>query len=105
MDYMQFLIIALGIYGIFRGIRILTTGKLPEREEARLGDLTENGLRRYKMLSAMMNIVAGVIVIGIGIGRILNLFDPDLFKIIALAALVILVVVFVVIRNSCKNVK
>ena len=105
MDYLQFLFIALGIFGIFRGIRILTTGKLSEREEARLGDFTENGLRKYKLLSAGMNIAAGVIVIGIGIVRILNLLDPGLFRIIVLAVLVVLIVIFVVIRNSCKNMK
>ena len=105
MNYSGLLFIVLGIFGIFRGIRILTTGKIPEREEARLGDLSENGLRKYKLLSVFMNIAAGVILIGFCIARFLNLLDPGLLRIIMLAALVILIVIFVIMRNSCKNTK
>ena len=104
-QYGQYVCMLIGIYCIFRGVMILVTGKLSEREEARLGEISENGLRKYKMLTAVINIVSGVIVSGVVALRLLNLIDPNVFRIILLAALVVLLVSYVFLRNSCKNTK
>ena len=105
LDYTQILIMVLGALCIGRGIMVLFTGKLGEREAARLRNLSENGIRRYKLLSAVNNILGGVVVIGAGVVRMLNLVDRNLYRIILLAILVVMVVVYVIIWNSCKNAK
>lgn len=102
-DFSQIVLLVLGVYCIFRGIMLLLNGKLSEREEASLKGCSEKGLKRYMLLSAMMNIVGGIVVIGISLVRMLNLIEPNLFRIIALAVLAVMVLVYVLIRRSCKT--
>ena len=101
----QYIFIALGIYCIVRGIITLTSGRLTAREEAKLGDYSENGARRYKMLSAVTNLLGGVLVIAISVLKILGYFEGNLFRIIALILVAALVVGYILIRNSCKNIQ
>jgi len=102
-DPWEIVIIIMGIYTIVRGIMILTTGKLGEREEAGLRGYSAEGIRRYKMLSAGMNIFGGLVVIVFSVIRMFNLIDPNVYRILVLVALVVMVVIYVVIRKSCKN--
>ena len=105
IQFTQIMVIVIGIYCFFRGILTLATGKIPEREEARLGSLTENGLKKYKLLSAVMNIIGGVFITVIFVVRMLNLIEMNTFRMIALAILAVMIVAYVLIRNSCKNTK
>ncbi len=104
-NYSYIFLIAMGIYCIFRGVMLLITGKLQPREEAGLRGFSENGIRKYKILSAVMNIVGGVLVILITVVKLLNLVDRGVFVIAALAIIVVMLVVYFLIRNSCKNAK
>ena len=101
----QYIFIALGIYCIARGIITLTSGRLTAREEAKLGDYSENGARRYKMLSAVTNLLGGVFVIVVSVLKIFGILKGNLFRVIALVIVAALVVVYILVRNSCKNIK
>ena len=101
----QYICIALGIYCIARGIMTLTTGRLSSREEAKLSEYSENGARKFKMLSAVSNLLGGLFVIVISILRILGLIEGNMFKIIALVIIAVLVVVYILLLNSCKKMK
>ena len=98
-------LILMGIYCVYRGVMLLMTGKLQQREEARLHGFSENGIRRYKMLSAVMNLVGGLLVIGIAVIKMLNLVDLTVFRIIALVVIAVMLIIYLMIRNSCKNMK
>lgn len=102
-DYGQFLFIAIGIACVVKGVITITTGKMPEREMMRLSDFSENGLRKYKILSSVMNIVGGLLCVAVSVIKMFNLVDSFIFKIVVIAILVVMVVVYVIIRNSCKK--
>ena len=101
----EYIFIALGIYCIIRGIITLTTGRLTAVEEAKMHEYSDNGARRYKMLSAVSNLLGGVLVIVISVLKIFDLLKGNMFRIIALVIVAALVVVYILIRNSCKNMK
>ena len=103
--FSEYLFIAIGVYCIVRGFMTLTTGNLPASEEARLRGYSENGIRKYKMLSAVTNLIGGVIVIAISVLKLLNLIQSDMLRIILVIILVIMVVVYILLRKSCKNTK
>ena len=105
IDFSQIVIIILGIYCLYRGFITLTTGKLTEREEAKLRDFSANGVKRYKMLNAVMNLIGGVLVLVISVVRMLNLVNQDIFRIVALALIVVLLLVYFLVWKSCKNAK
>ena len=102
-NYGQFLFIAIGIACVVKGVITITTGKVPEREMMRLKDFSENGLRKYKMLSSVMNIVGGLFCVAVSVIKMLQLVDPFIFKLVAIAILVVMIIVYIVIRNSCKK--
>ena len=104
-QYGQYFYIALGIYCIVRGIITLTTGRLTAGEEAKLSEYSKNGARRYKMLSAVSNLLGGVFVIVVSVLKIFGILKGNLFRVIALVIVAALVVVYILIRNSCKNIK
>ena len=105
VDYSFIAFIVVGIYIIFRGVTTLTTGKLHPREEAGLHEFSENGIRRFKLLSAVTNILGGLLVIGIAVAKLLNLVDRNVLCIGTLAILAVMLVAYFLIRNSCKNLK
>ena len=104
-DSMPFFSIAIGAFIIFRGVMTLTTGKINPREEAGLQGFSENGIRRYKILSAVTNILGGLVVIAISVVRLLDLVDRRVLGAVVLAILAVMIVAYVLIRNSCKNVE
>jgi protein-S-isoprenylcysteine O-methyltransferase Ste14 len=104
-NFSQYLIAALGLFTLARGIMILFTGKLGEREMARLRGFSENGIKKYKMLSAIMNIVGGLFVIAITVVKVMNLVERNLFIVIVLAVLAVMLAVYYFIWKSCKNAK
>ena len=101
----EYIFIALGIYCIVRGIITLTTGRLTASEEAKMREFSDNGARRYKMLSAVTNLLGGVFVIVVSVLKIFGILKGNLFRVIALVIVAALVVVYILIRNSCKNIK
>ena len=104
-DYGEYFFIAIGIYCIVVGFITLTTGKINPREQARLGDISENGLKRYKLLSAVFNIIGGLLTIAVSVVRMFNLIERNVFVVIVLSVVVLLIIGFIVARNSCKKVK
>ena len=98
------LFIAIGIYCIIRGIMILLTGKLTRSEEAAARNYSANGLKRYKLLTAVMNIFGGLIVSVVFLIRMLNLINGNLYRIVLLVLLVVMLIVYFAIRNTCKKI-
>lgn len=98
---------ALGIYGIVMGIRIIVTGKLTASEEAKIKDFSEKGARTFKLLNAALNIVSGLLVIGIAIVRFLEnqgiISNSIIPSAIFIGVLVVMLIVYFVVRNKCKN--
>ena len=93
-DYSEIVIIVVGIYCLYRGFMILVSGKLTDREEARIRDLSANGVKRYKMLNAVTNLIGGLLTIVISVVRMLNLVDRNTFRIVVLAILVVLILAY-----------
>ena len=98
------LFIVIGIYCIIRGIMILLTGKLTRSEEAAARNYSANGLKRYKLLTAFMNLFGGLIVSVVFLIRMLNLINGNLYRIVLLVLLVVMLIVYFAIRNTCKKI-
>ena len=98
------LFIVIGIYCIIRGIMILLTGKLTRSEEAAARNYSANGLKRYKLLTAVMNIFGGLIVSVVFLIKMLNLINGSLYRIVLLVLLVVMLIVYFAIRNTCKKI-
>ena len=98
------LFIVLGIYCIIRGIMILLTGKLTRSEEAAARNYSANGLKRYKLLTAFMNLFGGLIISVVFLIRMLNLIDSNLYRIVLIVILAVMVIVYFAIRNTCKKI-
>ena len=96
--------IGIGIYCIIRGIMILLTGKLTRSEEAAARNYSANGLKRYKLLTAVMNIFGGLIVSVVFLIKMLNLINGSLYRIVLLVLLVVMLIVYFAIRNTCKKI-
>ena len=102
-DISQYLFIVLGIYCVYRGVMILLTGKLTDKEAAGMRDYSEKGVRRYKLLNAGLNIFGGVLMIVAFALRIFRLIDMTAYRIIVLAAAALMIVVYFAVKNSCKK--
>ena len=98
------LFIGLGIYCIIRGIMILLTGKLTRSEEAAARNYSAAGLKRYKLLTAFMNLFGGLIVSVVFLIKMLNLINGSLYRIVLLVLLVVMLIVYFAIRNTCKKI-
>lgn len=105
IDFTQIIIIVLGIYCLYRGFVVLTSGKLTEREEAKLRDFSPNGARKYRMLNAVSNLIGGVLTIGIALIRMFNLINQDVFRIAAIIIVAVLCLVYFLLWKACKNAK
>ena len=98
------LFIAIGIYCIIRGIMILLTGKLTRSEEAAARNYSAAGLKRYKLLTAFMNLFGGLIISVVFLIKMLNLINGSLYRIVLLVLLVVMLIVYFAIRNTCKKI-
>ena len=98
------LFIVIGIYCIIRGIMILLTGKLTRSEEAAARNYSAAGLKRYKLLTAFMNLFGGLIVSVVFLIKMLNLINGSLYRIVLLVLLVVMLIVYFAIRNTCKKI-
>ena len=104
-DYFNYVIIAIGIYCIIKGIITIATGNISQREEATLKGYSDKGIRRYKILSAVTNIIGGLICGMLGVVKIINAFDTNIFNIVVLSVVGVMLLVYVLIRKSCKEAK
>ena len=102
-----FVLGALGIYTLVLGVRIIVTGKLTAREEERIKDFSEQGARSYRVLNAVMNIVAGFLIVGYAVVRYLEqqgiIPENIVSKLVLLGVVVVMVVIYFIVRNKCKN--
>lgn len=104
VTFFEILLVGIGAFTMARGVLILVTGKLSSREEARIGELSENGMKRYKLLLAIINMVCGGLVVLMSIVEMVTGSNNLIFSIIILAVLVVMIILFIVARNSCKKV-
>jgi cytochrome c oxidase subunit IV len=83
---------------------ILLTGKLTRSEEAAARNYSAEGLKRYKLLTAFMNLFGGLIVSVIFLIRMLNLINGNLYRIVLFVVLAVMLIVYFAIRNTCKKI-
>ncbi len=104
-QFNQYLFIVIGIYCIIRGIITITTGKISAREEAQLKEYSAKGVKRYKIFLSVSNIIGGLFCIAVSVLKIINFLDQTIYLIVAIAIIVIMLVLDVVIKKSCKEAK
>lgn len=104
-QFNQYLFIAIGIYCIIRGIITITTGKVSAREEAKLKEYSAKGVKRYKIFLSVSNIIGGLFCIAISVLKMMNLLESTTYLIVAIALLVIMLLVYLMIKKSCKEAK
>ena len=102
-QYGIYLFFALGGFCIAKGIRILVVRKLSDREEAALRTFPEKGRKRYRTLSAVMTIMSGVLCIALTLIISMNLFMSEIVRIFVVSAVILMVLVFILVRNSCRK--
>ena len=102
-NFGQYLFIIVGVICVVRGIITITTGKVPASELSKLEGISENGLRKYKILSSVVNIVGGLLCVAISVVKMVGIVQPTLFKLISILILIIIIVAFVILRNACKK--
>ena len=105
MEFYHYLFIGVGIYCIIRGFMTITTGKISEKEEAKIKEYSAKGAKSYKILSAVSNIVGGIVCILLAIVKMMNLFESTTFLIIFIAIIVLMVAVYFIIEKKCKEAK
>lgn len=102
--------IAFGILGfvlIILGIKVLLTGTLTKSEEAKIASYSQKGARTYKLINVVMDIVAGLFLIGecivdfLEYQKIIN--DAFWLKAIMFGAIIIMVIIYFVVASKCKK--
>lgn len=102
--YGQYIFIALAVYCIFMGVRTLITGKTGAAEEAKIKDFTERAQKKYRMVSALTNILAGILLIVMSVIKLANPeMNTQVFKLVCLGVVVVLVVIYVITWQTCKK--
>ncbi|MBQ4425331.1 MAG: hypothetical protein II882_06310 [Lachnospiraceae bacterium] len=103
-QYGQYIILACALYCVIMGVRTLLTGKTTAREEARLKDFSERSAKRYRLISAILNILGGIFLAVISVIKMLNPnMDKQVYKIICLVVLLVLVAVYFINWAICKK--
>ena len=101
------IIAVVGLYSIFNGVKILITGKLTAREEDRLKNFSKKGARTYKLVYSVVEIIAGLLIIGLGVMNILEaqkiMEDTLLYRIILIGVVLVLVGVLLFSKSKCKK--
>lgn len=103
-QYGQFIILAMSIYCIFSGARTLLTGKAGAGEEARIAQFTEKAAKKYRKVSAFLNIFAGLI---LAVMSIIKLVNPDVNRYVyggvCLGIIVVFLTIYAVTWQQCKK--
>ncbi|MBQ6387340.1 MAG: hypothetical protein IJH96_01810 [Ruminococcus sp.] len=107
--FFSIVMIALGIYTIFYGAKIIFTGKVSKKEEAKISAYSQKGARTYKLLNAGLSIVVGLCIIAQSIINILEtqgiLSDTFIYLMIPWVIILIAIVVYFIVAAQCKNMK
>ena len=103
MDYFQYFVILMGVYCIVRGIMTITTGKVSATEENSLAAFSENGKKKFKLFNAVYNIVGGLVCVAVGVIRLMNIVDGDLFRIAVIIVLALMIISYFAVRSACKK--
>ena len=102
-----FFFAALALYSIFVGVKVLLTGRLTEREEARLRDFSNKGIRTYKLAYAIVSIIGGLLVAAVAVIRFLEnmkvMPESTVLRLVILGVALVMLVVMLLIRNACKK--
>lgn len=97
----------LGAFTIFTGIKIIVTGKVSASEERKLVGLPEKSVKAYKVLNSVLNIVIGLLMIGLAVVRILSeqgiIEDKLIYTIIFLGIAIVLLGVYFLIWMKIKK--
>lgn len=98
----------LGIYTIIMGFKIIATGKTSASEEKKLAAFTEKAAKTYKLTEAIINILFGLLMIGLSVIEIL--IDQKVmegnkttFTIIFLSIAAVLGIVLLIVWFKCKK--
>ena len=110
MDQMwPFLLAALAVYSIFLGVRILLTGRLTEKEEAKLKDFSNKGARTYKLVYAVVSIVGGLLILAVAVIRFLenmkSIGDTFVLRLVFIGVALAIGLSMLFVRNACKKMK
>lgn len=99
--------VVIGVYCIFSGIKTLLTGKLTANEEKQLTEFSQKGARSYRLISAVSNIIGGILVIICGVIEFLEsqkiLQESFIYKIIFLVIVLVMVAVLYITKAKCKK--
>ena len=113
-----FLLAALAVYSIFLGVRILLTGRLTEKEEAKLKDFSNKGARTYKLVYAVVSIVGGLLILAVAVIRFLenmkvirflenmkSIGDTFVLRLVFIGVALAIGLSMLFVRNACKKMK
>ncbi|MBE6819405.1 MAG: hypothetical protein E7517_09720 [Ruminococcaceae bacterium] len=96
-----------GGYAIFYGVKIIVTGSMGAKEEARLAAFSEKGAKTYKLVNSIFNILGGIVLIGLAILRFLEakgtIAGLSVYRYIAIGVLVVLAVSLGITWLLCKK--
>lgn len=99
--------VIIGVYCVFSGVKTLLTGKLTASEEKQLTEFSQKGARSYRLISAISNIIGGILVIVCGVIEFLEaqkiLQESFMYKIIFLVVVLVMVAVLYIARAKCKK--
>ena len=108
MDILFPIVFALcGGYAIFYGVKIIVTGSMGAKEEARLAAFSEKGAKTYKLVNSIFNILGGIVLISLAALRFLEakgtIAGLSVYRYIAIGVLVVLAVALGITWLLCKK--
>ncbi|HCA04352.1 MAG TPA: hypothetical protein DEO32_00485 [Ruminococcaceae bacterium] len=96
-----------GIYSIFTGVKILLTGQLTVKEEAKLKSFSNKGSRTYKLAYSVSSILGGLLVLGLSALSLLEeqkiLTNTMVIRLVVLGAAVATAIGLMLIRKKCEK--
>lgn len=104
LQFSDYFLIFMAAFCIIRGLITVFTGNIPEGEAQYIGRFTEDGLKRYKILSAVINIAGGVFISGLFCLKFFNIINGLLFTVTGVGGAILMLVVFLAVRKSCGKV-
>ena len=105
-QYGQYVTIAIALYCIVCGAKTLLTGRATNAEEMKIKNFSAKGQKKFRLVSAVSNLVAGILLTVTSVWRLLNPeMNATVFKLILLGAVIVLIGVYIVNWQSCKKEK
>ena len=105
--FFPIILLVCGGYAIFYGVKIIVTGSMGAREEARIAAFSEKGAKTYKLVNAIINFVAGIVLIGMAAIRFMGakgmIADVSIYRYISIGVLVVLAAALGITWFLCKK--